>query len=79
MINSCKEYGLPEPLLEEFGDGFKITMYRKVSNAPEAVSEITSYTLGDASLTIHPSDDVAEIMEKGDEHDNDLSLVIQMV
>lgn len=43
-----------------------------------AVSEITSYTLGDASLTIHPAEDVAEIMEKGDEHDNDLSLVIQM-
>ena len=38
IINRCKEYGLPEPLFEEFGDGFKVSLYRKVSNAPENVS-----------------------------------------
>jgi predicted HTH transcriptional regulator len=38
IINRCKEYGLPEPLFEEFGDGFKVTMFRKVSNASEKVS-----------------------------------------
>ena len=32
IINRCKEYGLPEPAFEEFGDGFKVTMFRKVSN-----------------------------------------------
>lgn len=29
IINQCKEYGLPEPLFEEFGDGIKVTMFRK--------------------------------------------------
>ena len=38
IINRCKEYGLPEPLFEEFGGGFKVSLYRKVSNAPENVS-----------------------------------------
>lgn len=38
IINRCKEYGLPDPLFEEFGDGFKVTIFRKVSNGPEKVS-----------------------------------------
>ena len=38
IMNRCKEYGLPEPLFEEFGDGFKVTMFRKVSSTPEKVS-----------------------------------------
>ncbi len=38
IINRCKEYGLPEPLFEEFGDGFKVTIFRKVSNASKKVS-----------------------------------------
>lgn len=29
---------MPEPVFEEFGDGIKITMFRKVSNAQEKVS-----------------------------------------
>lgn len=29
IINQCKEYGLPEPLFEELGDGIRVTMYRK--------------------------------------------------
>ncbi|MFI3202605.1 MAG: ATP-binding protein, partial [Eubacteriales bacterium] len=33
IINKCKEYGLPSPTFEELGDGFKVTMFRKVSNA----------------------------------------------
>lgn len=33
IINRCREYGLPAPLFEEFGDGFKVTLFRKVSNA----------------------------------------------
>lgn len=37
IINRCNEYGLPAPLFEEFGDGFKVTLYRKVSNAQEKV------------------------------------------
>ena len=38
IINRCGEYGLPAPLFEEFGDGFKVTLFRKVSNASEKVS-----------------------------------------
>ena len=29
---------MPEPLFEEFGDGFKVTIFRKVSNASKKVS-----------------------------------------
>ncbi len=38
IINRCKEYGLLDPLFEEFGDGFKVTIFRKAGNAPEKVS-----------------------------------------
>lgn len=30
--NRSAEYGLPEPLFEEFGDGIKVTMFRKEQN-----------------------------------------------
>ena len=33
LYNRCAEYGLPEPVFEEFGDGIKVIMFRKVSNA----------------------------------------------
>jgi predicted HTH transcriptional regulator len=42
IINRCKEYGLPNPLFEEFGDGFKVTLFRKVSNAPKISQEKTT-------------------------------------
>lgn len=32
MIRACKQYGLPSPSFEEFGDGIKVTMYRKQAN-----------------------------------------------
>lgn len=38
LYNRCAEYGLAKPLFEEFGDGIKVTMYRKASNANEKVS-----------------------------------------
>jgi predicted HTH transcriptional regulator len=38
IINRCKEYGLPDPLFEEFGDGFKVTIFRKVSKGLENIS-----------------------------------------
>lgn len=38
IINRCREYGLPEPVFEEFGNGFKVTMYKKVSNTDEKIS-----------------------------------------
>ena len=38
IINRCNEYGLPEPVFEEFGNGFKVVLFKKVSNALEKVS-----------------------------------------
>lgn len=38
IINRCNEYGLPEPVFEEFGNGFKVVLFKKVSNAPKKVS-----------------------------------------
>lgn len=32
IISRCKEYGLQEPLFEELGDGFLVTMFRKPTN-----------------------------------------------
>ena len=29
IINRCREYGLPAPLFEEFGDGFKAILFRR--------------------------------------------------
>lgn len=38
IINRCNEYGLPEPVFEEFGNGLKVVLFKKVSNAPKKVS-----------------------------------------
>ena len=38
IINRCNEYGLPEPVFEEFGNGFKVVLFKKVNNAPKKVS-----------------------------------------
>ena len=38
IINRCKEYGLKEPVFEEFGDGFRVTMFRKVASGDEKVA-----------------------------------------
>lgn len=32
ILKSCAEYGLPEPVFEEFGDCIKVTMFRKQAN-----------------------------------------------
>lgn len=37
IIQNCKEYGMQEPLFEEFGDGVKVTLFRKVVNVSEKV------------------------------------------
>lgn len=42
LFNRCAEYGLPEPIFEEFGDGIKTTMFRKVSNTQEKISNTTN-------------------------------------
>lgn len=42
IIKSCKQYGLQEPVFEEFGDGIKVTVYRlHTSKASEQSNERT--------------------------------------
>ncbi|MCM1253689.1 MAG: putative DNA binding domain-containing protein [Clostridium sp.] len=38
IISRCKEYGLGTPLFEECGNGFKVTIFRKVSSSALKVS-----------------------------------------
>lgn len=46
IINRCVEYGLPAPLFEEFGDSFKVTLFRKIVNASEkVVNDFNAYKL----------------------------------
>ena len=40
IVSNCREYGLREPTFEEFGDGFKITMFRRMDNVGQN-SDIT--------------------------------------
>lgn len=40
IINRCNEYGLPAPIFEEFGDGFKVILFRKISSAAQKVSSV---------------------------------------
>lgn len=46
IINRCNEYGLPEPVFEEFGNGFKVVLFKKVSNAPKKVSNASEKVKG---------------------------------
>lgn len=53
LYNRSAEYGLPEPLFEEFGDGIKVTMFRKVSDSKEKlVIEPQTLAIGDEKLAI---------------------------
>jgi hypothetical protein len=63
-INRCKEYGLPEPLFEEFGDGFKVTMFRKVSNASEKVSNASEKVSNVPEKVSNASEKVSNAFEK---------------
>jgi len=44
LYNRSAEYGLPEPLFEEFGDGIKVTMFRKVNDSKAESSAIEEQT-----------------------------------
>lgn len=48
LYNRSAEYGLPEPLFEEFGDGIKVTMFRKVSSSVQKVSSDDGKVSGSA-------------------------------
>jgi len=44
IISKCEEYGLREPIFEEFGNGFKVTMFRTVSDSKDQSSAIDERT-----------------------------------
>lgn len=48
LYNRSAEYGIPEPLFEEFGDGIKVTMFRKVSSSVQKVSSDDKKVSGSA-------------------------------
>ncbi len=64
IVNRCKEYGLLEPLFEEFGNGFKVTMFRKVSNAPEKVSNAPEKVSNASEKVSNASEKVSNASEK---------------
>jgi ATP-dependent DNA helicase RecG len=35
MVRACREAGLPEPVFEELGAGFRVTLFRVPTGAPE--------------------------------------------
>lgn len=35
IINLCREHGLKETIFEKFGDGFRVTIFRKVASEDE--------------------------------------------
>ena len=45
MIQACRQYGLPSPLFEVFGDGIKVTMFRKQADKQinKCIDTIMSY------------------------------------
>lgn len=44
IISKCKEYELKEPRFEEFGNGFKVTIFRKLSDSEIETSAIEGQT-----------------------------------
>lgn len=64
IINRCKEYGLPAPVFDEFGDGFKVILFRKTSNAQEKVSNDASKTSNAQEKVSNESMNVGNDQEK---------------
>jgi predicted HTH transcriptional regulator len=67
IINRCKEYGLPDPGFDEFGDGFKVTLFRKVSNASGKVSN-------DSEKVSNDSEKAGNAFEKYAQHFEEASV-----
>lgn len=64
IINRCKEYGLPEPIFEEFGNNFKVSLFRKVSNDSEEVSNDSEKVSNDPQKISNDSEKVSNDSEK---------------
>lgn len=64
LYNRCAEYGLAEPLFEEFGDGIKVTMFRKVSNDSGKVSNDSKKVSNDSGKVSNDSEKVSNAFDK---------------
>ena len=64
LYNRCEEYGLKEPLFEEFGDGIKVTMFRKVSSTSEKVSSTSEKVSSASEKVSSTSEKVSSTFEK---------------
>ena len=64
LYSRCAEYGLPEPIFEEFGDGIKVVMYRKVSNTVEKVSNAVEKVSNTAEKVSNNTGKVSDAFEK---------------
>ena len=64
ILHKCKEYGLKEPVFEEFGDGFKVILFRKVVNAPEKVVNAPEKVVNAPEKVVNASEKVVNAPEK---------------
>lgn len=75
LYNRSAEYGLPEPLFEEFGDGIKVTMFRKVSNAQDKICNATK-NMGNALKEV--SNAVEKVINGEQKVSNTFNIVSQV-
>ena len=64
LYNRSAEYGLPEPLFEEFGDGIKVTMFRKVSSSAQKVSSSDEKVSSSAQKVSSTDEEVGSEFDK---------------
>ena len=76
IINRCREYGLPAPLFEEFGDGFKVTLFRKTGSASEKVSSASEKVSSTSEKVSSASEKVSsEPKDSGNTFDRYMTLL----
>lgn len=64
LYNRSAEYGLPEPLFEEFGDGIKVTMFRKVTSSAQKVSSADKKVTSGAQKTSSDDEKASSTFDK---------------
>lgn len=62
--HSCMEYGLPEPVIEESGDGFRVIFYRKMLRTDQKISSNEALTIS----TDHKMGSKTEIVGSTDQN-----------
>ena len=73
IISKCAEYGLKEPLFEEFGNGFKVTIFRKES-APEKSVDISEKPVDTSEKSVDAQKKPVDTSEKSVDKEQKLDL-----